>query len=256
MKTKSNMNKISTFHSILIIAGLLAYSGCANKAPTKLDSNANFTRGMELMSMGGEANLREAIDVFNSCVDAAPEHAACYAGLARAYTNIGGNYNIMPPEKSWPPARKAAEKAVALDDALPEAHLALAEVIAGQDWDWAAAERHFQSALALDPNHIETLISHSGFLFDIGRHDKSAAALAKLRELDPQYSDPWLEHLLTGNSKAARQAFSDQIASDPENPYVYWASANFHFREGEYEQAAEDLLKQLPLMKRGTLSMK
>jgi tetratricopeptide (TPR) repeat protein len=233
--------------SILLIA-LLVCSACTDTATTEPDMSAVFASGMELLSGGGEANLREAINVFSSCVELAPDYAPCHAGLARTYASISGNYNIMSPDEAWPTARRAAEKAVELGGDLAVAHLALAEVIAGQDWDWASAERHYQHAVALDSTDLETLISHAWFLYCIGRHDESSATVVRLRELDPEYSDPNLEHLLTGDSGRAKEESAALIGSDPENPGGYWISANIHAREGEYEQAAEHLLNQIPLM--------
>ena len=72
--------------------------------------------------------------------------------------------------------------------------------------------------------------------------------VARIRELDPEFSNPYREHVLTGDTNRAKKEAAELIASDPENPGGYWTSANIHAREGEYEQAAEQLLKQIPLM--------
>ena len=50
---------------------------------------------------------------------------------------------------------RVARKALELDEALPEAHAALAYVSAYYDCDWATAEREFQRALELNPNDAE-----------------------------------------------------------------------------------------------------
>ena len=57
----------------------------------------------------------------------------------------------MQPPEAFPNAGEAAKKALEKDDALPEAHLAAADVLAIQ-WDWAAAERECKRAIELDPN--------------------------------------------------------------------------------------------------------
>jgi hypothetical protein len=57
-----------------------------------------------------------------------------------------------------------------------------------------------------------------------------------------------LEHLLTGDTDHAKQEVAELIASDPENPGGYWVSANIHAQVGDYEQAAEHLQTQIPLM--------
>src|SRR5258708_35895919 len=50
-----------------------------------------------------------------------------------------------------PLARTAAEKARAIDRTLSGAHSVLAVVTGAVDYDWEAAKRHFQTAMAVDP---------------------------------------------------------------------------------------------------------
>ncbi len=238
---------VAAILAVMLAAGAYVIGAALNRGSTG-DTSARFARGTELLSEGGEPNLREAISVFSSCVEVAPDYAPCHAGLARTYASISGDYNIISPDAEWPTARREAEKAVELGGYLAVAHLALAEVIAGQDWDWAAAERHYQHAVEIDSNDLGTLHSHAWFLYRIGRHDESSAMVARIRELDPEFSNPYREHVLTGDTNRAKKEAAELIASDPENPGGYWTSANIHAREGEYEQAAEQLLKQIPLM--------
>jgi serine/threonine-protein kinase len=239
---------MKNYTALTLTVGLLACSACGDAATTEPDTGAMLARGTELLSQGGEASLREAIDVFGSCVEVAPDYAPCHAGLARTYASIGGSYNIMAPDEAWPAARVAAEKAVELDDELAAAHLALAEVIAGQDWNWTAAQQEYRRAIELDSDDIQTLISHAWFLYGVGHHDEATATVARMRELDLEFSPFYLEYVLTGDSDRAKSGVEELIASDPQNPGGYWFGANVHAREGEYEQAAEQLQKQIPLM--------
>jgi Tfp pilus assembly protein PilF len=239
---------MKSYAVLTVLAVALACSACRDAATTDSDASAMLARATDLFEQGGETNLREAINVFKGCVQAAPDYAPCYAGLARTYTSIGGSYNIMVPDEAWPAAREAAEKAVALDDELAAAHLALAEVIAGQDWNWTAAEGQYQRAIELNSDDLQTLMSHAWFLYNVGRHDEASATVARIRELAPEFSPFYLEYLLTGDVDRAKNEVEELIASDLQNPNGYWVSANLHAREGEYEEAAEQLQKQIPLM--------
>ncbi len=148
--------------TILLIA-VLAVAACTNVATNEPDADALFSSGTALLSQGSEADLRAAIDTLTQCTESVPDYAPCHAALARAYVSIGGNYNIMAPGEAWPPARRAAERAVELDGDLAIAHLALAEVLAGQDWDWEGAEREYMQALERAPDDAETLSAAPGF---------------------------------------------------------------------------------------------
>src|SRR5215813_9532492 len=50
-------------------------------------------------------------------------------------------------------ARTAAEKALALDSSLSEAHTSLAMCAFFFDWDWAGAEREFRRSMELSPDN-------------------------------------------------------------------------------------------------------
>ena len=52
---------------------------------------------------------------------------------------------------------RAAERAVALDPKLAEAHVALGEVRYWLDWDWAAANTEYEMARSLDPDNSHAL---------------------------------------------------------------------------------------------------
>ena len=55
-------------------------------------------------------------------------------------------------------AKAAALRALALDDESADAQVALGQVMFRAEWDWIAAERSFQRALAINPNHAEAYL--------------------------------------------------------------------------------------------------
>lgn len=237
----------------LVVAVLVAVPGltaCTETAEVDAAGEAYeaYLEGMTFYVRGGESNLRQAIDLFSQAVEIDSTSALAHAGLARAYTSIGGNYNILAPEASWPAAREAADRAVRLDDGLAEAHLAQAYVEAGADWDWTGAEQAYQRALNLDPENIEALYGYTWFLNGLGRSEEAAAIAARATDLAPGSTDPFLLYLTTGDAAEAKAAAGNLIAADPSNPSGYWAAALIHTWEGEYEQAAERLQQQIPLM--------
>ena len=60
-------------------------------------------------------------------------------------------FNVFPPREVMPKAKAAAEKALQIDDQLGEAHVSLGYVSFTYDFDWTAAGKHFDQALALNP---------------------------------------------------------------------------------------------------------
>jgi hypothetical protein len=60
---------------------------------------------------------------------------------------------LQPPHEAFRSVRADAERALALNDAAPEAHIALGEVCRFFEWDWTAAEASHRRAIALAPDH-------------------------------------------------------------------------------------------------------
>ena len=92
-----------------------------------------------------------------------PTCAAAYAGLAHAKLEQATNRNVLV--EAFGEAKAAALRALAFDDESADARAAVGLVMVVAEWDWVAAERSFQRALAIDPNHAEAYL-HYGFLVE------------------------------------------------------------------------------------------
>jgi tetratricopeptide (TPR) repeat protein len=65
-------------------------------------------------------------------------------------------------------AKAAALRAVALDHESADAQAALGLVMLVAEWDWIAAERSFQRALAINPNHAEAYLHYGSLMEALG----------------------------------------------------------------------------------------
>ena len=102
-----------------------------------------------------------------------PADPWAYGGLALGY--VASAHGPAAPPDALPRAKVAALKALELDDALAEAHAALAEVNLYEDWDWEEAEQAFQRALELNPGLIRTRAMYSWFLLPFGHTGEALA---------------------------------------------------------------------------------
>jgi eukaryotic-like serine/threonine-protein kinase len=130
-------------------------------------------------------DLMTSVGYFKQAIDKDPDYALAYAGLADAYNLLGtAGYEVQAPSDVIPKARAAAERALALDDQLAEAHAALGFVLRFE-FDRSGAEREHLRAVALDPNYVpgrQWLASH---LWTQGRFDEALVQLRRAYELDP-----------------------------------------------------------------------
>lgn len=99
-------------------------------------------------------DLRRSIDAYQKALEKKPDYVPARAGLASAYVVLGEDPNDgMLPAQSAPRAQEEARRALSSDPANVEAHCVLANIAQSYDWDYAAAERGYKRALALEPNN-------------------------------------------------------------------------------------------------------
>lgn len=132
-----------------------------------------------------EEGMRNAIEYFRQAVAIAPDYALAYSGLADSYALLSNSASGVAPSEAFPQARRAAEQALALDEALAEAHTSLAFVKEAYDWDWVGAEREYRRALELDPNYASAHHRYGMFLCMMARCDRGLLELEQARRLDP-----------------------------------------------------------------------
>ena len=127
--------------------------------------------------------IKKSIDYFNQAIALDPSYTLAYFGLADSYGMLA--HILLPPREAYPKAKWAAAKALELDDALAEAHAAMASVYMFYDWDWAAAYKEARLALTLNPNSVAAHLACDLYLKTMGRYEEQLAEARQAQELDP-----------------------------------------------------------------------
>jgi serine/threonine-protein kinase len=143
-----------------------------------------YLKGRHHWNRRTEGALRQGLEFFQHALERDPDYPLAHVGVADSYA-ILGFYCELPPAEAFPAARAAAQRALALDPALAEAHPALAYVAMYHDWDWAAAEREFLLAIELNPGYATAHQWYGNFLAVLGRFAESEAAFSRGIALDP-----------------------------------------------------------------------
>ena len=146
-------------------------------------------RGRYQANQSTASALEKSIDYFQQAIDHDPGYALAYAAMADAYVTLGGTWIYLSPSDSLPKAKSAAMKALELDDAVAEAHTALAYVLFYADFDWAGAEREFKRAIELNPNSALSHHRYSECLKTRQRFAESLTEAQKAQDLDPLSPD-------------------------------------------------------------------
>ena len=132
-------------------------------APRASEASELVARGWAHLRSASFFEVSAAVSSFQAATVIDPTYAAAYAGLAHAKIDQANDRHLLV--EAFGEAKAAALRAVALDHESADAQAAMGLVMLVAEWDWIAAERSFQRALAINPNHAEAYL-HYGTLME------------------------------------------------------------------------------------------
>lgn len=182
-----------------------------------------YLDGMRAWRTRTPDGLQTALRRFADVISRAPDFAPAHAGLADTYALLGLQpYRAIAPRDARVRAKAAAERAVALDDGLADAHGTLAWVRHFYEWDWSGADQEYRRALELNPGYATGHMRYSVYLADLGRASESATEAARAVELDPLsavvHRTIGMAHYLSRRFDLAATAEHRSLELDPRNP--------------------------------------
>lgn len=211
-----------------------------------------YLRGRAAWNRRNEAGLREAVELFQQAVALDPSYAPAYSGLADTYTTLG-YFSYLSPQESFPPARRAAEKALALDPTLAEPHASLAYIRFYHDWDWKAADQEFQRAIALNPNYATAHHWYSVYLTAMGRPAEAMAEIQKAQNLDPLspaiQTDIGFQLYYTQRYDEAIRHLTSTLEMNPNLPLAHLWLGRSYQEKGMYAEALAEFAQAEKVMR-------
>jgi len=184
-------------------------------------------------------------EYFRQAIALDPNYALAYEGLA--YNGAIAEGWFVDPRDSVPAVRRAAEKALQLDEGLTYAHTMLADAYFFYDYNLPAAEVEFKRALTLDPKDAGTHELYGWYLMSLRRFDEAIAETREGVRLDPLSSEA--NFLLAQNLYFARhyaeaiEQFRATIGLDPN----YWVAHDelgwAYEQQGQFTEAIAEFKK-------------
>ena len=186
----------------------------------------------------GADDLKRAIDYFNQAIAKDPNYAPAYAGIADSYVILPG-YSGELPADDFHKARVAADKAIALDNKLAEAHVSRGLVL--EDLNLKEAEEEYERAIELNPNYAAAHSFFAGLLPVLGEFDRAIAEAKRAVELDPVSVVTnsvlgWCYNFARRYPEAIAQ-FRKAAELDPSFPRLHIGLGLAYERSGQREQA-------------------
>jgi len=222
-----------------------------------IDAYNDYLMGRYFVDKGRKSDFLKGIEYFTKAIEADPNYAQGYSGIANAYYLLGLLGSEMP-SKVFPKAKEYAEKALQADDTISEAHTILGLVKVHYDWDWEGAEKEFQLALSLNPNSSFTYYGFAIYYGAIGKAEEAITHAKKYLELDPlsifAYNAMGTILLRAGHYKMATKHFQKVMEMDPNLSTTYFLSGQVDMKQSFYDQGialierAADLENDNPLI--------
>jgi serine/threonine protein kinase/Tfp pilus assembly protein PilF len=240
-----------------IDTGIAAAKSTIGNDPTSRDAARPLEayelvgRGRAHLLSGSFFELPQAVSTFQAACDLDPTYAAAHAGLALALC-AQAITRAVPQREAFGEAKAAALRALAMDDECADAQVALGQVLFFSEWDWIGAERSFQRALEINPNHPEAYLHYGGLMEALGCLDRGLQLKQQALERDPTSA---LTLNLIAVSFWNRRRYDDTIMwvnkaldRDPTNLFARELRGGAYFKTGDLERMLEDDLTRAELL--------
>ena len=178
------------------------------QAPTaNVEAYTYYLKGRQFFFNSTRVLLRLARQMFAKAAEIDPLYARAYAGMAICDARLENWYREDVDPAS---ILAAANKAIALDPDLAEAHVARG-VALGNRGEVEEATKSFERALAADPNNFDAHLAFARFNVAQGKLEQSVPLFERAVELNP---DDWQSPMLVDSVLMAlnRPAESERYA--------------------------------------------
>jgi TolB-like protein/Tfp pilus assembly protein PilF len=213
------------------------------RRPVNPQAYEAYLKGRFFWSNRTTGGLEKAVEYFSRAVSIDVDYAPAYSGLADTYI-IMSLFGSQSPHDLFPKAKKFAEKALALDETLAEAHKSLGAVRDLYEWDWTRAEQAFTRALELDTNCAIAHQWYAALLSNVRRYDEAVVQALQARDLDPLSlvinAFVGFMYMRAGQHDYAIEECSKAVELDPNNPFGHWILARSFDAADKTAEALEE----------------
>jgi TolB-like protein/DNA-binding winged helix-turn-helix (wHTH) protein len=195
-------------------------------------------------------SLRKAQQYFEESLQKDPNFALGYAGLADTYVFLA-YAGALQKDQAYQSAKEELAKALQLDEMIGEAHYTLALLSSDFDWDWDAADREFNRAIALAPSYSCAHESRAIFLARIGRRTEALAEIAKIDQLDYSFSALGTESTVYYDLRDYPdliQASKRALLFDPKDGFQHYSLGVGYEGTGKLQEAISAYKKAIEIM--------
>jgi TolB-like protein len=205
-----------------------------------------YLQGLHAFDRFDPPGIQQALSDFQRAFELDPSFAAAANACGGAYSLLGA-WGLMPRAVAFEKARNYTDEALKLDPKLAIAHVSLATLYR-INWDWGAADREMQIALALAPRDGLVLSLAAGESQVVGRWDDALKLINASLTVDPLNAGSHVVLAFTqailGRPKEAEAAMRRALEITPTYFQGHLFLGALLLADGKPEAALPEMLKE------------
>jgi tetratricopeptide (TPR) repeat protein len=209
-------------------------------ASTPAASYSLFLKARSLHSDRSMSSLAEAEALLTQALDIDSDYAPSWVLLGDVRV-LQGLFFEGSSADDFSRARTAARKALEIDSQLASAFALMASIAMSYDWDFEAARRYIDQALAINPADPDVLAGAMKLAWFTNRPDDALEYAAQALTLDPLSADAlyeWAQSLFFGGRAGEAAPVMRKVAAlSPDYIAAHYFIGNIHALAGEWDEA-------------------
>lgn len=221
------------------------------KRPTEnSDAYEAYLNGRYHWTKRDEADLRKAIEYFNTAVTLDPSFSEAYTGLADTQSMLF-NYNLDLRPEVMAEAKRNLRRALELKPDSADALTTLGAIQMVYDWDWKGAEESLKAATIAEPNLSIAHMRYGSLLARTGRIPESLIESERAVELDPlsvaDITNLGLVYFCKKDFAAADAQYRKAVELGDTIGAAHWLLSRSFWMQGKKDEAIKELIRGIEL---------
>ena len=210
-----------------------------------LESYEYFLRGRERYYRFSREDNRAARDFYLRAIELDPNFARAYAMLALTYRQELVAGWSEDNERTIQSAMRLAEKAISLNEAIPEAYF-VKGLVHRERKEYFDAMQAAKKAIEIDPSYADGHVVAGSVLYLAGQAEEGLELIEKAMRLNPQYPHNYQlcqgqALYVMGSYNEAVDAFRDGLERYPQSERLHLWLAAAYAQVGETEHAKRQM---------------
>ena len=186
--------------------------------------------------------------LYEHALEIESEYAAAWVGLAFNYMSQAGFLGVLTFDEGYTLAREAVNRALAINPEYAPAYAALGRIARSYDNDLAAAARHVERALELDPTNPDILGRAARLALSLGRLDEAIALDEYVVAHDPvnagAHSDRGYSYWAAGRLDESIESYATTLSLSPGSSWTHYGIGTALLLKGEPEEALQTIQQE------------